>query len=203
MPPKLVSRSMASRRGRPRDNGADERILAATLEALASVGYQALNVDEVAAVAGVAKTTLYRRWPTKEELVLSCLQERSTRRSPAETGDWREDIRRWVEAMIDDVNTPEGKAYNSVITAAHNNPDLRLPITRHDAPVRLLRHALEEGVRSGELRPDLDVDLTMDLLASVVPFRTLLLREDVAPELADGIVSLVLDGACVRSTRQD
>src|SRR4051794_13995908 len=191
---------MANRRGRPRDNKVDVRILAATLEALASVGYEALNVDEVAASARVAKTTLYRRWPTKEELVLSCLQDRATRQTPALTGDWREDIRTWVEAMINDVNSPEGKAYNSVIAAAHNNADLRLPISRHDESVRRLREAIVEGVRTGHLRSNLDVDLTMDLLASVISFRTLMLREEVRPELAHGIVSLVLDGACVRST---
>ncbi|HJQ35507.1 MAG TPA: helix-turn-helix domain-containing protein [Thermoanaerobaculia bacterium] len=58
-----------SPRGRPRRAGADEEILAVALELLREKGYRDLNVDEVAERAGVAKTTVYRRWPTKGALV--------------------------------------------------------------------------------------------------------------------------------------
>jgi len=194
---RVLSVVMVRPRGRPRDASADARILAAALEALASVGYQALSVDDVASTAGVAKTTVYRRWPTKEQLVVSCLQEVATRRSPAPTGDWREDVRRAVKALILEVNTPEGKAWNSVLAAAQNNPDLHISLSRHDEPVVRLRDALREGVERGELRSDLDIDLTMDLLAGVIPWRTLVLREPIAPALADSIVDIILDGARV------
>jgi AcrR family transcriptional regulator len=182
-------------RGRPRDTDTDERILRATLEGLATVGYQALSVDEVAAKAGVAKTTIYRRWPTKEELVANCLQERARRESPPPTGDWRDDIRRWVAGLINHVNTPEGKAWNSVLAASYNNPNLGVSFTRQDDFVVPLSDALREGVARGELRADLDVDLATDMLAAVVIFRTFLLREPVDEALADSIVDLVLNDA--------
>lgn len=60
-------------RGRPRREGADEEILAVTLEMLREAGYGALTVDAVAERAGVAKTTLYRRWPSKSTLVAAAI----------------------------------------------------------------------------------------------------------------------------------
>ena len=60
-------------RGRPRREGADEEILAVTLEMLREIGYGALTVDAVAERAGVAKTTLYRRWPSKSALVAAAI----------------------------------------------------------------------------------------------------------------------------------
>jgi len=62
-----------SPRGRPRRAGADEEILAVALELLREKGYRDLNVDEVAERAGVAKTTVYRRWPTKGALVAAVI----------------------------------------------------------------------------------------------------------------------------------
>ncbi len=61
-------------RGRPRREGADAEILAAAREMLAEVGYRDLTVDAVAERVGVAKTTVYRRWPTKAALVASLLE---------------------------------------------------------------------------------------------------------------------------------
>lgn len=60
-------------RGRPRREGADEEILAVAREMLASGGYRELNVDAVAERAGVAKTTVYRRWPSKGALIAALI----------------------------------------------------------------------------------------------------------------------------------
>lgn len=183
-------------RGRPRDVDADERILTATFEALATVGYEALTVDKVAAEAGVAKTTLYRRWATKEELVLRCLQRRATINNPAPTGDWRADIGRAVKSLVELMSTKEGRAFISVMAAAYNNPDLSMPFSRqYDGPPATIHQALIEGVQSGELRGDLDIDLTMDLFVSAIMFRILALNEDTSIDASDSIVRAVLDGA--------
>lgn len=60
-------------RGRPRREGADDEILAVALEMLRESGYGALTVDAVAEHAGVAKTTVYRRWPSKSALVTAAV----------------------------------------------------------------------------------------------------------------------------------
>ena len=64
---------MKKGRGRPRREGADEEILAVTLELLREKGYRELTVDAVAERAGVAKTTVYRRWPSKGDLVAAAI----------------------------------------------------------------------------------------------------------------------------------
>ena len=61
-------------RGRPRRAGADAEILAVTLELLRASGYRDFNVDDVTARTGIAKTTIYRRWPTKEALVSAAVE---------------------------------------------------------------------------------------------------------------------------------
>lgn len=60
-------------RGRPRREGADDEILAVTLAMLRESGYGALTVDTIAELSGVAKTTLYRRWPSKSALVAAAI----------------------------------------------------------------------------------------------------------------------------------
>jgi AcrR family transcriptional regulator len=62
-----------STRGRPRDAGADEAILAATIELLNDGGIANLSMDHVAKRAGVGNATIYRRWPSKEQLVIEAL----------------------------------------------------------------------------------------------------------------------------------
>lgn len=68
------------RTGRPSDHSRDGLILASTLDLLAAKGYEKVTLDEVAVLTGKAKTTLYRRWATKEELVLAAI--RSVGRPP-------------------------------------------------------------------------------------------------------------------------
>src|SRR5215475_3701301 len=63
----------AARPGRPRSPAADEAILDATVELLGELGFLALTIEAVAARAGVAKTTIYRRWPTKDDLLFDAV----------------------------------------------------------------------------------------------------------------------------------
>jgi len=65
-------------RGRPRRAGTDEEILAVALEMLREKGYRDLNVDEIAERLGIAKTTIYRRWPTKGILVAAAIEPLAT-----------------------------------------------------------------------------------------------------------------------------
>jgi AcrR family transcriptional regulator len=67
-----------TKRGRPRREGADDQILEATRELLAEAGYAAFNVDTIAERTGIAKTTIYRRWPTKGALVAAALDRPSS-----------------------------------------------------------------------------------------------------------------------------
>src|SRR5688572_22907329 len=147
---------MSRPRGRPRDADADARILAAAYEIVAKVGYENLTVDDIVARAGVSKATVYRRWTTKEELVIRALQERAVQDNPPPTGDWRADMEQAIESMIELVNTDAGRAMVAVTAAAYGTLDLGRLFTRHEerGPAGSLRTAIEQGVECGDLRSD-------------------------------------------------
>src|SRR5687768_8747678 len=91
---------METARGRPRDTGADRRILDAARQALFTAGYAGLAIDEVAQRAGVAKTTLYRRWPTKDHLAIAVYADMLDRDVPVtDTGDVRADLTAYLQQI--------------------------------------------------------------------------------------------------------
>ena len=69
--------------GRPRDPEADRAILEATIEILGEEGYEGLSIEGVAARAGVGKTTIYRRWTSKAELVVAAIQRYKSPADPS------------------------------------------------------------------------------------------------------------------------
>src|ERR671928_181553 len=89
-----------SRGGRPRDPSRDGVIRAAILRLLADVGYGALTMDAVASEAGVGKATIYRRWRTKQDLVVDTLAELNREEAEApDTGSLEEDLRSLLQAL--------------------------------------------------------------------------------------------------------
>ena len=90
----------APRRGRPRSKEFDESILAATLELAGEVGIKGMSMDELAQRAGVSKATIYRRWPSKEILVLQALQSAMRPLDDVDTGEVVEDLRQCLGQMI-------------------------------------------------------------------------------------------------------
>src|SRR5215203_1890707 len=100
-----------SRGGRPRDPSRDGVIRAAILRLLGEVGYGALTMDAVASEAGVGKATIYRRWRTKEELVVDTVAElNAVEAEPVDTGSVEGDLRAVMHAMVALVNSPAGSA---------------------------------------------------------------------------------------------
>ena len=87
-------------RGRPRREGADEEILNVALEMLREKGYRDLTVDAVAERAGVAKTTVYRRWPSKGALIAAAL-------APLAPPDSDDALLRETEQLLDGVDDLE------------------------------------------------------------------------------------------------
>ena len=78
--------------GRPRSAQAHKAIIDATLELLAEEGFQGLSIEAVAAKAGVGKTTIYRRWSSKDELVMDAIREVQIDLPVIDTGNFRNDL---------------------------------------------------------------------------------------------------------------
>jgi AcrR family transcriptional regulator len=158
------------RRGRPRDPGVDSAIRAATVDLLGEIGYARLTMDEVAARAGVAKASLYLRWPNKVALVADALQQRArTVPEVPDTGTLPEDMRAFLTALLHARDTAS-RALSAVTGEIASNPELRTA-WRHGVAGALtgcLRTIVSRAVERGELPPDSDVELLAQLPLSLL-----------------------------------
>src|SRR4028119_1256301 len=115
----------SSRGGRPRDPSRDGVIRAAILRLLGEVGYGALTVDAVAAEAGVGKATIYRRWRTKQDLVVDTVSELNRSWTvDVDTGSLEGDLRQLVHRIVEMMTSPVGAATRSLLAAMQHEPAL-------------------------------------------------------------------------------
>jgi AcrR family transcriptional regulator len=187
----------ASRGGRPRDPQVDAAIVDAVLAVLADVPYSKMRMDDVAQRAGVAKTTLYRRYPSKVALVRATLEQYLTRFTFLDSPD--------VEAVLSDITRQQvdefatgapGAALSNVCAEANHNPELAAVVRQAFRAKRTeLARVLRRGIADGQLRADLDIELMVDLLLAVFPYRLLVSGEPVPRDLAARLPRALLDGA--------
>ncbi|OIJ89169.1 TetR family transcriptional regulator [Streptomyces sp. MUSC 14] len=179
----MQSRTPASRAGRPRDPAADAAILAATREALVELGWSKLTLGDVATRAGVAKTTLYRRWAGKNELVVDAVAELFDELELPDRGSLADDIEGVVLQFAAILARPEAKSgLMAVVAEATRDDALRERIRRSivERQMRLVLQGRARAQKRGELPPEPDpreaartVDLIFDVVAGAVVHRTL------------------------------
>lgn len=188
----------AARRGRPRSPAADAAILEATREVLAEQGWSGLTVEGVAARAGVAKTTVYRRFASRADLAVAAVAElvAASRTAPGE--DAAEDIGAAIRAVADVYGRPEARAaYLAVIAEAGRDPDLREAVERSVLlPARqLVADGLDRAVARGEItraHADSRVDLLYDVLAGALVHRLLVRGAEIDDAFVAALTSSVL-----------
>jgi AcrR family transcriptional regulator len=181
--------------GRPRSPLAERAILDATLGLLASEGFGRMTLEGVAVKAGVGKATIYRRWPSKLALVLAAVGELATHPLPElTTGSTRDDLitllRHIIEALTD---TIAGRILPGLVAEARRSPELLGVL--HDfwlSRRALMLQVLKRGSAQGDLRKDIDHELTADLLYGPVHYRFLISAGPVEAGLADQLVDAVM-----------
>ena len=191
---------MEMARGRPRDGDADRRILAAARQALLAAGYAGLAVDEVAQRAGVAKTTLYRRWPTKDHLAIAVYADMLDRDVPVtDTGDVRADLVAYLQqiaATLASVRRRSAGIVAELVAAAARHADvgeaMRGLYTRR---IRLAVELVERATERGQLRSGTDPILLLDQLAGALYYRVLITGMPVDDPYLVRLVGAALDGA--------
>lgn len=191
----VVPEEAARKPGRPRDARADRAILEATLE-LASEQGLALSMDAVAARAGVSKATIYRRWQSKEALLLDAWKELVAPIPTPDTGSLRGDLRAIFTGLCHHANeSPMGHVLPQMIAAARTNPEMRASFKEYVADRRRpTRAVIERGVARGELPPGVDVELLGDLVAGPIFYRILVVDTPVDDATVDAILDVVLAG---------
>jgi AcrR family transcriptional regulator len=180
--PETVSGSTHRKRGAELEDAIRE----AAYAELTEVGYTAFSVEGVAARARTGKASIYRRWPTKQELVMDALMDKLP--TPKDCG---------VEVELDDsvttvqalhniaraigsiITSPAGDAMRSIKCEAVSDPALaQLIDERFQAPRRAAMLALlQRGVQRGEVRPGADTELVADVVPAVLTHRVILQRQ--------------------------
>ncbi len=187
-----------ARRGRPRSTKADAAILAATREVLAESGWAGLTVEGVASRAGVAKTTVYRRFSSRSDLAVAAVAEllASARIEPSD--DAATDIAGAVRACAEVYSTPEARAaYLAVVAEAGRDVDLRDAVERSmiEPARRLVSDGLDRAVARGEIsraRADERCDLLYDVLAGTLVHRLLVRGDSIDDAFVATLTSAVL-----------
>ncbi|WP_416968593.1 TetR/AcrR family transcriptional regulator [Streptomyces sp. 4F14] len=200
----MQSRSPAPRPGRPRSAAADAAILAATREALVELGWSKLTLGDVASRAGVAKTTLYRRWAGKNELVVDAVAELFDELRLPDRGSLTADIEGVVLQFAAILARPEARSGLMAVVAESTRDDALRERIRSSIVERQKRLVLEGRSRAqtrGELPPENDsaesartVDLIFDVVAGAVVHRTLVSAEPADEQWVRTFTRLLLGG---------
>jgi len=191
----MTRRTGAARTG-GRAEGVVDRVIAATLAELSRVGYEAMRVEDVAALSGVNKTTIYRRWPTKEELLMSAIGAAAdTRMPPIDTGSLRGDLR--ASLLTAFALTPFEQGVLRVIQVERSLPAVEAFAQRMREELRAMRIAMvKRGIARAELPSGTDAALVVDLVSAPVQL-ALLFNESMDAASVDRVLDTVLGGAAL------
>ncbi|MEU4779174.1 TetR/AcrR family transcriptional regulator [Micromonospora sp. NPDC023633] len=188
--------------GRPRSVRADEAIVEATLDLLADGStIEAISIEAIAARAGVGKATIYRRWPGKDALLRDAL--RTLKGTPPEPAGHsvRDDLILLVGAVGHHIDPRAARIMPCLVPEVNRSPEQYQLYQNIIEPRReMMREVLRRGMRSGELRADLDVEVVMAMLTGPMLVQRVMrwhpdLDETTLPQR---IVDGVLDGIRAR-----
>jgi AcrR family transcriptional regulator len=186
-------------RGRRREADREPLILDAANELLDEIGYDHLRVQDVADRAHVGLATIYRRWSTKQDLVIAAMSRAKAHVERPETGDPRADLETFLREMTNEMFGPKSCFVVGFVTALRNDPEL----------ARVFRDSLLTEMRDQLRRPiarvlgddDPDLDLRVDLAPAFLIFRTLIDDRPTDPDdLARRLCALVLGAVPAAST---
>lgn len=182
------------RRGRPRDPRRDEAIIDAAVEVLVRDGYDRLTLDAVAAVAGVGKATIYRRWPGKAELVIDAMATLKPQIDTIDSGTLDGDIELMIAASCSPRSQRVQEVMVSVCSALPREPDLLEAFRTRFTEPRIARIAamLERARGRGELGPEVDVPMAASLVPSLMLQRALMTGQPAGRVYAEQVVRSVL-----------
>src|SRR2546423_6286455 len=184
--------------GRPRSEDARKAILRSTLRLLQETGFPDLSIEAIAAHADVGKATVYRWWPNKASLVAEAFSRSADEelRFP-NTGSVRDDVSIQMKHLVRVLRGKRGRIVAALIGGGQSDPELikafrdRFMMPRRQEAYAILRR----GISRGQLREDLDLDLTLDTLYGAIYMRFLIRQTGLTEDYVDEVVRAVMDGA--------
>jgi AcrR family transcriptional regulator len=166
--------------GRPRSAQAHKAILDATLELLAEEGFQGLSIEDVAARAGVGKTTIYRRWSSKDELVIDAIHAVQVDLSMVDTGNFRNDLVTLFKTAYKGMMARPllEQLVLKFIGESYTNPEIFQAFLKQLIIPRFQHffYMVEQAKARKEIRKDIDPTLVMDLVAGSLYYHWIVTR---------------------------
>jgi AcrR family transcriptional regulator len=173
-------------------------VLDATLTQLAEVGFERLSIPLIAELAGVNKTSIYRRWPEKVDVVRAALETAMSHVEHApDTGNLRGDLVELARTAAAFMQSPVGMAVVRIMMAEGANPEVRALATMTYAeagkqgPWIVLKRAMERGELNGKTDPS----LMLFTMAGAIMHRVFVERQNASDQFLEQVVDLVMLGA--------
>jgi len=176
----MISQTTKSSPGRPRSTEVNQAILQATLDLLAEVGYQGLSIEAIAARAGVGKTTIYRRYHSKEELIAEAIEHNRPQLVIPDTGSLWADLEEIHKQAAEIDLSPLGRqTIAMIISLASTVPHFaEIYWKKYVIPRRKVASVIFERAKArGELSPEVDADLICDLMTGLL-FKSILFQPE-------------------------
>lgn len=191
-------------RGRPADPTLDATLRQAVQDELTEHGWRGTSIERIAQRAGVARTTVYRRHGSVHGVMLLVMGDIYAQVPVPDTGSLREDLVILMREIVTVWRDPAHVRYLSGLTAAkHENAELALADHQQFEQRRAATSTIvARAVKRGELAPDADGDLLLDMLAGIVAQRVLLRRLPMPDDFPETIVDQLLAGFAPASGRR-
>jgi AcrR family transcriptional regulator len=186
-------------RGRPKDKRIDEDVVLAVLDTLKSKGYRHVTIERIAKTVRRARTSLYRRWPSKRHLVAYAVVSTLEAEPAPDSGSLRQDLICAVDTLRRAFSGPLGQALPGLVAdMAH---DLELArIIRGEVLIRRrtsMRNAILRGIARAEIRRGIHIDVLIDQLTAPCYFRVLLSHARITRSFIETVVDYALRGHVV------
>ena len=198
------------RPARKRPGGRSARVraavLMAALEELAEGGYSSFSCEAVAERAGVHKTSVYRRWGTRENLMLDALLGAGNVSVPIpDTGSFLGDLVAYGTAMAAVVSAPAFEATVRAVAATGDNDPALADTSRRFWRARndLAGAIVQRAIARGEVPPGTDPTVVIEALTAPLYFRLLLSGEPIDTEFVQAVAELIVTGARVSTANRD
>jgi AcrR family transcriptional regulator len=187
--------SAPRRRGRPRDADLEDRVFDAVLEVYAETSWRGFTLDAVGRRARVGRAALYRRWDTKDDLLVQALEARSPLPEPIDTGALRSDLIELARQLLHGYRTSSGLVSLRVALDSRVNPELlaRLTETLNRSRVLAARTIVHRAVERGELDAGTSVTLLLEIVTGAVLSHALFGLSEPTPGDDDAYADLIVD----------
>ena len=184
------------RRPGGRSNRVQAAVFGATFQLLEEAGYEKLSMALIAERAGIHETTLYRRWKSKEQLILDALNQHLAQEIPVpDTGTLRSDLVTVLQSLGLFLQSKGGQALFQTAVATLHLPELRAFRQEHwRRRCANLKILFERAIIRGELAPQVDYQFLLEMLSGIIYMRLFVVNEPVDEMLAEQVVDLILAG---------